>query len=78
MASSVTQLPYQSRITGKEEQIPMVVSLMGAPGTDVRLEWVVDSLRKSGRPTKVETGKLAFNCSLKLGGNFPAPEHCDC
>ena len=40
----------------------MVVSLMGAPGTDVRLlEWVLDCLRKSGRPTKVKTGKLAFD-----------------
>ena len=59
---SVTQLPYQSRITGKEEKMPMVVSLMGAPGTDMRLlEWIIDSLQKSGRPTKVKSGKVAFD-----------------
>ena len=58
---SVTQLPYQSRITGKEEKLPMVVSLMGAPGTDMALlEWIIDSLRKSKRPTRVEAGKVAF------------------
>lgn len=35
---------------------------MGAPGSDTRfLEWVIDNLRKSGRPTKVEAGKLAFD-----------------
>ena len=60
--SLVTQLPYQSRITGKEEKLPMVVSLLGAPGTDNRLlEWTIDSLRKSGRPLEVKTGKVAFD-----------------
>ena len=59
---SVTQLPYQSRITGQEEKLPMVVSLIGAPGTDMRLlEWTIDSLRKSNRPTKVKAGKVAFD-----------------
>ena len=59
---SVTQLPYQSRITGQEEKLPMVISFMGAPGTDMRLlEWTIDSLRKSNRPTKVKAGKVAFD-----------------
>lgn len=58
----VTQLPYHSRITDREEKIPMVVSLMGAPGTDMELlTWTIDCLRKSGRPIKVKTGKLAFD-----------------
>lgn len=39
----------------------MVVSLMGAPGTDMELiEWAIDALRKSGRPLEVMTGKVAF------------------
>lgn len=68
---SVTQLPYQSRITDKEEKLPMVVSLMGAPGTDMRLlEWIIDSLRKSNRPTKVQSGKVAFDTQVKLDGKF--------
>lgn len=40
----------------------MVVSLMGAPGTDMQLlERIIDSLHKSDRPTKVNTGKVAFD-----------------
>ena len=39
----------------------MVVSLMGAPKTDMQLiRWALDALRKSRRPTKVKTGKEAF------------------
>ncbi len=40
----------------------MVVSLMGASGTDMRLlEWIIDCLQKSKRPVKVKTGKVAFD-----------------
>ena len=46
----------------------MVVSLMGAPNTDMDLiRWTLDALRKSGRMTKVQTGKVAFEPS---GGNI--------
>lgn len=35
---------------------------MGAPGSDMQLlEWTIDSLRKSNRPVKVNTGKVAFD-----------------
>jgi hypothetical protein len=58
---SVSQAEYTSRITGKPEKLPIVVSLMGAPGTDSHLlDWVFDALQRSGRPTKVKTGSLAF------------------
>ncbi|KAL6714329.1 hypothetical protein ACLMJK_007752 [Lecanora helva] len=61
LAIPITQLPYKSRTTGKDEKLPMVVSLMGAPGTDMELlEWALNSLRGSDRPTNVKTGKLAF------------------
>ncbi|MCJ1357712.1 MAG: hypothetical protein MMC33_007708 [Icmadophila ericetorum] len=56
LAVPISQIPYQSRITGKEEQLPVVVSLIGAPGTDEALiEWALNALRKSNRPTKVMT-----------------------
>ena len=39
----------------------MVVSLMGAPSTAMKLiRWILDALRKSGRMTKVQTGKVTF------------------
>ena len=52
---------------------------MGAPGTDIRLlEWVIESLRKSNRPTRVKAGKVAFDTQyVKLDGrwlNLPSIE----
>ncbi|CAG8951778.1 hypothetical protein HYFRA_00005582 [Hymenoscyphus fraxineus] len=61
LAVPITELPYESRITGKTEQLPMVVSLMGGPGRDQELlTWTLDALQKSGRPTQVKTGRTAF------------------
>ncbi|KAH8587274.1 amidase signature domain-containing protein [Bisporella sp. PMI_857] len=61
LAIPISQIPYYSRITEREEQLPLVVSFMGAPGTDMELiQWTLYGLRKSGRPTKVKTGKMAF------------------
>ncbi|CAH0027363.1 unnamed protein product [Clonostachys rhizophaga] len=61
LAVPISEIPYQSRITGREEKLPMVVSLMGAPGTDAQLlEWTIDSLGKSGRATKVGVGNRMF------------------
>ena len=60
----VSQISYQTRITRREEKLPMVISLMGAPGTDMGLiRWTLDALRESGRMTKVKTGKVAFGPS---------------
>lgn len=57
----VGQIDYHSRITERIEKIPVAVSLMGAPGTDLDLiEWTLQALKKGGRPTKVKAGKLAF------------------
>ncbi len=59
---TVSQLSYTSRITNKEEKIPLVVSLMGAPNSDMELiQWTIEALRGSGRTTKVLTGKMAFD-----------------
>ncbi|KAI1359887.1 amidase signature domain-containing protein [Xylaria arbuscula] len=61
LAIPITQLPYSSRISNKEEQLPMVVSLMGSPEADLQLlDWTLEALEKSGRSTKVKTGKVAF------------------
>jgi hypothetical protein len=43
----------------------MVVSLMGARGTDLELlQWAIEALRKSGRPTQVNTGRMIFEQDL--------------
>ncbi|KAI0101049.1 amidase signature domain-containing protein [Nemania sp. FL0031] len=61
LAIPISELPYTSRISKKEEKLPIVVSLMGAPGCDLRLlQWTFEGLEKSGRPTKVKTGKSIF------------------
>ncbi|KAF2497086.1 hypothetical protein BU16DRAFT_560399 [Lophium mytilinum] len=66
LAIPISQTPYQTRITGKEEQLPMVVGLMGPPSTDKKLiHWTLQALRKSGRATKVMTGPAAFETSSK-------------
>ncbi|KAH7092427.1 amidase signature domain-containing protein [Paraphoma chrysanthemicola] len=55
------QIPYKSRITGQEEFLPVAVSLLGAPGTDMELISLVERfLISAGRPTKVLTGKNMF------------------
>jgi hypothetical protein len=57
----VSEIKYNSRITGKEEKLPIVVGLMGEPSTDMELlEWTVNAMRASGRAIKVKTGKAAF------------------
>ncbi|KAI1131680.1 amidase signature domain-containing protein [Nemania abortiva] len=61
LAIPISELPYMSRISNKEEKLPIVVSLMGAPGADLRLlQWTLEALKKSGRPTKAKTGKSVF------------------
>ena len=51
--------------------LPVVVSLMGAPGTDTELiRWTLDALHESGRITKVRTGKVAFDPSGGGTGRF--------
>lgn len=57
----VGSIPYKSRVTEKIEQLPIAVALLGAPGTDLTLvETVLECLKRSGRPTKVLTGKKLF------------------
>lgn len=57
----VSQISYQSVITGETEELPVVVSLLGRSGDDMNLiQWALGTLRASGRPTTVKTGKTAF------------------
>ncbi|KAJ5732784.1 hypothetical protein N7493_004265 [Penicillium malachiteum] len=58
---TVGELKYQSRISGSEEHLPVVVSALGKSGSDMAL---IDAIKKvlkhSGRPTEIRTGRRMF------------------
>ncbi|KPM45590.1 hypothetical protein AK830_g921 [Neonectria ditissima] len=57
----IGQIPYQSRVTKRTEFLPVVVAMLGPPGTDVALtKFAADLLHKAGLPTSVKTGRVAF------------------
>lgn len=57
----IGEIPYESRITGRQEWLPVGVNLVGAPGMD---RWLFDAvamvLKSSGRPDRVSSGRRAF------------------
>lgn len=57
----IGEVPYESRITGRREWLPVGVNLVGAPGMD---KWMFDAvtavLESSGRPDKVYSGSRIF------------------
>ncbi|KAF2818873.1 amidase signature enzyme [Ophiobolus disseminans] len=62
----IGQKPYDSRITGVKEYLPIVSSLMGAKGSDALLINLAEAvLEKAGWPTTVKTGREMF----ERGGN---------
>lgn len=60
------QISFRSRITEHEEYLPVAVSLLGAPETDLDLtEMTEDFLKHAGRSTRVLTGKTMFGDDTK-------------
>ncbi|RYO26794.1 hypothetical protein AA0111_g7852 [Alternaria arborescens] len=60
------QISFRSRITEHEEYLPVAVSLLGAPETDLELtEMTEDFLKHAGRSTRVLTGKTMFGDDTK-------------
>ncbi|RSL54933.1 hypothetical protein CEP54_009624 [Fusarium duplospermum] len=61
LAIPIAQIPYHSRITGKQERMPFAVAIMGTPGTDLALlDTARNGLTRAGLPTSVETGKTIW------------------
>ncbi|KAJ5890023.1 hypothetical protein N7504_010833 [Penicillium tannophilum] len=57
----IGELEYHSMISGRQEYLPVVVSVLGKPGSDMALIDVVKRvLQNSGRPTEVKTGSRMF------------------
>jgi hypothetical protein len=55
------QVPYQSKVSGRQELLPVGISMLAAPGTDLDLmDTVTKFLKHSGRATEVMTGKTMF------------------
>lgn len=61
----IGEILYHSKITDREEYLPVAVNVVGAPGMD---NWVLYSVEKvlkmKGRPTEVRTGRRIFNESV--------------
>ena len=57
----VGQVTYKSRVSNRQELLPVGLSLLSAPGTDIELlDMIVSCLEHNGRPTAVSTGKTMF------------------
>lgn len=58
----IGEIPYNSRITEKEEYLPVGVNVVGTPGSDF---WLLNTMKalleKSGRPAVVQTGSRIFS-----------------
>lgn len=63
----IGQSPYESRVTGCTEHLPIACSIAGASGSDLMLiNLIYDALTTQGWPTEVKTGRYAF----RLGNNI--------
>ena len=61
IAVPIGEVTYDSRISNQEEYLPVVVDVVGAPGSDLRLLGAVETvMMRSKRPTIVETGARMF------------------
>lgn len=57
----IGEVSYHSKITEREEFLPVLVNVVGAPGTDLSLLEAVEKVMKfSKRPLSVRTGKRMF------------------
>jgi hypothetical protein len=66
LTSAAGQIPFDSRITGQQEYLPVAVSLLGAPGTDLELiEMTEGFLQHTNRSTRVLTGRTMFGDNEK-------------
>ncbi|KAM7189319.1 amidase signature domain protein [Rhypophila sp. PSN 637] len=55
-------VPYESKITGRTEYLPVLVNLVGAPGSDIGLLDVVENvMRDSKRDMVISTGSRMFS-----------------
>lgn len=57
----IGEIPYQSKVSGTEEHLPVGIGLMALPGSDMMLmDLAQECLVRAGRPTRVHTGRRMF------------------
>ncbi|KAL8899858.1 MAG: hypothetical protein Q9207_005985 [Kuettlingeria erythrocarpa] len=58
----IGQVPFESRVSGRTEHLPVAVSLLASRGQDIHLMSTIEEfLHTSGRPTSVGTGRAMFS-----------------
>ncbi|KAJ4196097.1 hypothetical protein NW767_009556 [Fusarium falciforme] len=74
LAVPFTQVPYESRISGRTEYQTVCVSVIGPQGSDTDIIQVVkQALEKAHVRTRVETGRFAFPADTLRNGRYPKP-----
>ncbi|KAI1423369.1 hypothetical protein F5Y12DRAFT_758083 [Xylaria sp. FL1777] len=67
----IGQHPYNSRVSGLEEQAPMFTTLIGPAGADAGLlQLAVNCLKAAGNPTEVLPGRYMFAPPTAESANF--------
>ncbi|KAH8122242.1 amidase signature enzyme [Trichoderma asperelloides] len=62
LAIPIAEIPYHSRVSGREEKLPFAVALMGTPGSDLQLiDTAIQILSHLNLPTVVQTGRSMYN-----------------
>lgn len=60
-------MPYQSRVSGRQEHRPIASTLVGAKGSDLMLIKLAQAaFNAAGWPTKIDTGRYMY----PLGNNL--------
>jgi len=58
----IAEFLYESRVSEREEKLPIAISVVGNPGTDLALVALMrDFLKASNRPMRVSTGSSMFD-----------------
>ncbi|KAM0463187.1 hypothetical protein ACHAPV_003314 [Trichoderma viride] len=61
----IGQTPYHSRLTKRQEWLPVAIGLMGARGTDAAFTtFIKDTAKAAKLPATVEVGQTAFKSSI--------------
>ncbi|UKZ82671.1 hypothetical protein TrVFT333_010465 [Trichoderma virens FT-333] len=61
LAVPIAEIPYHSRVSNQQEQLPFAVALMGTPGTDLKLlGTTIEILSSLNLPTALQVGKYMY------------------
>ncbi|CAG7975139.1 unnamed protein product [Penicillium salamii] len=66
----IGQTPYESRLTKRQEWLPVAIGLVGARGTDAAFaSFVKETMENAELPTTVDAGRNAFSPNTSMGNN---------